>query len=361
MHAFRIARTLAVFLTATLLAAPAPAQQKQKVVFGLVSPLTVVNGQMLVAKYLGYLDEEGIDVETIVFNGSAVLLPQIVARRVTIGFPNPDPLVISHQPGKDPLPLEFFYNLIRENVWEFAVLADSPVRTLSDLKGRKIGVGALTFGNIPLTRAMFKELGLVVGRDLEFVPTGLGAPAFLALKNGRVDALNLFETMHTQLELQGTAIRRLKMPQKYLDLFSNGLIAHHDTIRSNPKILVAFGRAFAKATLACNVNRAGCVKAAWKEQPSLKPPGTDEAKLLANSVALLNARYDKYLAFPKGEIPRWGEYPPGAWKNLVQVMHDGGQIQTAAIDLDSLYTNALVPAMNNFDRAAVLADAKKLP
>jgi len=334
---------------------------QQKVVFGLVSPLTVVNGQMLVAKHLGYLAEEGIEVETIVFNGSAVLLPQIVAKRVTVGFPNPDPLVISRQPGKDPLPLKFFYNVIRENVWEFAVLAASPARTLADLKGRKIGVGALTFGNIPLTRAMFKEMGLEIGRDLELVPTGLGAPAFLALRDGRVDALNLFETMHTQLELQGTPLRRLKMPQKYLDLFSNGFIAHEDTIRANPKLLASFGRAFAKATLVCNVNRPGCVRAAWKEDPSLKPPGTNEAKLLADNVALLNARYDKYLAFPKGELPRWGEYPAGAWKNMIHVMAEGGQVQNANIDPDSLYSNSLVPAINNFDPAAVLADARKLP
>ena len=222
-------------------------------------------------------------------------------------------------------------------------------------------MGALTFGNIPLTRAMFKEIGLEVGRDIELVPTGLGAPAFLALRDGRVDALNLFETMHTQLETQGTPLRRLKMPQKYLDLFSNGFIAHEDTIRANPKLLAAFGRAFAKATLVCNVNRPGCVRAAWKEDPSLKPPGTNEAKILADSVALLNARYDKYLAFPKGDVPRWGEYPAGAWKNMVQVMAEGGQIQTANIDPNSLYTNALVPAMNNFDPAAVLADARKLP
>ena len=339
----------------------AAAGAQQKVVLGLVSPLTVVNGQMLVAKHLGYLAEEGIEVETVAFNGSAVLLPQIVAKRVTVGFPNPDPLVISRQPGKDPLPLKFFYNVIRENVWEFAVLTGSPVQTLAELKGRKIGVGALTFGNIPLTRAMFKEMGLEVGRDIDLVPTGLGAPAFLALKDGRVDALNLFETMHTQLETQGTALRRLKMPQKYLDLFSNGFIAHEDTIRTNPKLLAAIGRAFAKATLACNVNRPGCVKAAWKEDPSLKPSGGNEAKLLADAVTLLNARYDKYLAFPKGEVPRWGQYPAGAWKNMAQVMLDGGQIQTAAFDLDSLFTNALVPAINNFDPAAVLADARRLP
>ena len=46
---------------------------------------------------------------------------------------------------------------------------------------------------------------------------------------------------------------------------------------------------------------------------------------------------------------------------MAQVMVDGGQVQTAAFDINTLYTNALVPAINNFDPAAVLADARKLP
>ncbi len=349
-------RTLAL---AFLLFAAGAAQAQQKIVFGLVSPPNVSHGPLYIAKELGYWAEEAIDVEVITFNGTAVLLPQIVGKRVTIGFPNPDPLIVSRQPGRDPLPLKFFYNFIRENVWEFAVLADSPAKTLADLKGRKLGVGALTFGNIPLTRAMFKEMGIEVSKDLELVPTGLGAPAFLALREKRVDGLNLFDTLHTTLELQGTAIRRLKMPQKYLDLFSNGLIAHADTVQSNPGLLAAFGRVVSKGMVACNVNRPACVRAFWKAQPAQKPPG-DEAQAMARDRALLDARFNKYIAFPKESLPRWGEFPRDAWPNMVQAMLDGGQIQTKNFDIGALYTNALVPAMNNFDTAEVIKAAQAL-
>lgn len=346
-------------LAAVLIAFAGASLAQQKIVFGLVSPPGVGHGPLFIAKELGYWAEEGIDVEVIRFNGTAVLLPQIINKSVTIGFPNPDPLILSRQPGKDPLPLKFFYNFIRENVWEFAVLADSPVKQLADLKGKKIGVGALTFGNIPLTRAMFKELGMEAGRDYEFVPTGLGAPAFLALKEKRVDALNLFETMHKMLELQGTAIRRLNMPRKYLDLFSNSLIAHEETIRTKPEPLIAFGRVVAKGMVACNANRPACVRAFWKSYPNSKPAG-DEVAAMARDRAQLDARFDKYLAFPAGETPRWGSFPKGSWENMVQVMLDGGQIQTKDIDIQSLYTNALVPAMNNFDTAAVVKAAQAL-
>jgi len=344
---------------ALLLAAACVAHAQQKIVFGLVSPPNVSHGPLYIAKELGYWAEENIDVDVVVFNGTAVLLPQIVGKRVTVGFPNPDPLIVSRQPGRDPLPLKFFFNFIRENVWEFAVLADSPAKTLADLKGRKIGVGALTFGNIPLTRAMFREMGIEVGKDLELVPTGLGAPAFLALREKRVDALNLFDTLHTTLELQGTAIRRLKMPQKYLDLFSNSLIAHADVIQSNPALLASFGRVIAKGMVACNVNRPACVQAFWKAHPAQKPPG-DEAKAMARDRALLDARFNKYIAFPKESLPRWGEFPPNAWPSMVQAMLDGGQIQTRDFDVAALYTNALVPAMNNFDAADVIKAAQAL-
>lgn len=344
---------------AVLVAAAGVAQAQQKIVFGLVSPPGVGHAPLFIAKELGYWAQEGIDVEVIQFNGTAVLLPQIINKSVTVGFPNPDPLILSRQPGKDPLPLKFYYNVIRENVWEFAVLADSPVKTLSDLKGRKIGVGALTFGNIPLTRAMFKELGMEAGRDYELVPTGLGAPAFLALREQRVDALNLFETLHTMLEQQGTAIRRLQMPRKYVELFSNGLIAHEETIRERPGPLVAFGRVVAKGMVACNANRFACVRAFWKSYPDRKPPG-DEDKAMARDRAQLDARFDKYIAFPAGEAPRWGAFPQGSWENMVQAMLDGGQIQTKDIDVGALYTNALVPAMNDFDTAEVIKAARAL-
>lgn len=350
-------RAALLVVMAGLTLAPERTEAQQRIVFGLVSNIAVAHAPLYFAKELGYWAEEKLDIDVVVFNGSGVLLPQVVSKRVQVGFPNPDPLIISRQPGRDPLPLKFFFNVIRENVWEFAVLASSPVRTLQDMRGRKLGVGAITFGNIPLTRAMFRELGIEVGKDLELVPTGLGAPAFLALREGRVDALNLFDTLHATLQQQGTAIRRLKMPQKYLDLFSNGLIAHDEVLRDNPRLLAAFGRVLAKGIVACNVNRPACVRAFWKAHPNLKPAG-DEAQAVANQVQLLNARFDKYLAFPRGDGPRWGEFPREGWQNMVQAMHDGGQIQTTAIDIASLYTNALVPAMNNFDPAEVITAAR---
>lgn len=346
------ARILACALAASVLAAPV-AHAQTKVVFGTVTSVTLSLGVITAAKQLGFFKEEGLDVEIVAFNGTGTLLPQMTSKRVHVGYPNPDVLIVSRQPGKDPIPLKFFYNATRESAWEFVVLNDSPIKSLSDLKGKKLGVGALTFGNIPITKAMFKEMGA----DVELIPVGVGAPAFLAFRDKKVDGLNLFDSQHATLEVQGTAIRRLDMPQKYKNLFSNGFVAHDDTIKENPKMLAGFGRAIAKASVFCEANRAACVKAHWALYPDQKPAG-DEAKAIADGIKIMAARFDKYLDFDDQKNRRWGEFPPQAWKDFAVALHEGGQISTKDVPVETCYTNALVPEFMKFDPAPIVARAK---
>jgi NitT/TauT family transport system substrate-binding protein len=343
-----------ILLAAALAVAAPSVQAQQKLVFGTVTTVTLSLGIIVAAKQLGFYKEEGLDVDIVEFNGTATLLPQMTAKRVQIGYPNPDVLIISRQPGRDPLPIKYFYNATRESAWEFVVLADSPVKDLKDLNGRKLGIGALTFGNVPITRAMFKEMGV----NVELVPVGVGAPAFLAFREKKIDGLNLFDSQHATLEVQGTQIRRLAMPKKYKDLFSNGFVAHEDTIKENPKMLAAFGRAIAKTSVFCEVNRGACVKAFWALYPNQKPTGVDEAKAVADGVKIMNARFDKYLDFEDQKNRRWGEFPAQAWKDFATTLFEGGQLTTKDVPVETCYTNALVPEMSRFDAAPIVARAK---
>lgn len=331
-----------------------PSHAQEKVVFGTVTAITLSLGVITAAKQLGFFKEEGLDVEIVAFNGTGTLLPQMTAKRVQVGYPNPDVLIVSRQPGKDPLPIKYFYNATRESAWEFVVLNDSPIKTLKDLDGKKIGVGALTFGNIPITKAMFKELGL----NVELVPIGVGAPAFLAFREKKVDALNLFDSQHATIETQGTVIRRLDMPKKYKDLFSNGFVTHEDTIKENPKMLIGFGRAIAKATVFCEANPAACVRAHWALYPQQKPTNVDEAKALQDGIKIMRARSDKYLDFDDQKTRRWGEFPLKAWKDFATALYEGGQLTTKDVPVETCFTNAFVNDFMKFDAAAIVARAK---
>ncbi|MGE3993394.1 ABC transporter substrate-binding protein [Pseudorhodoplanes sp.] len=348
-----------LYVTATLAVSSialgsTPAQANLvKLVYGIPASVTLSQAPIVAAKQLGYFKEEGLEVQIMGFKGSGTLIPQMLAKRVDIGYPNPDIIILSHAPGKEKLPLKFFYNVTRRSSWEFAVLADSPFKTVADLAGKKVGVGGSNWGNIPITKAEFKDLKI----DATLVPVGVGAGAFLMLNEKRIDALNLFDAQHATLEALGTKIRRLERLPRYDALFTNGFVAHEDFIRDKPQAIIGFGRAVAKASVFCEANREACVKMFWKEYPDDKPSG-DEAKVLADGVRIFSARFDKMLFFPEGQPRKWGAYDPQVWRDFVVALYEGGQLTTKDIDVDACYTNAFVGDFAKFDPEKIKAQAK---
>ncbi len=128
-------RLVTVALAATTLAQPASSQTK--VTVGFATPIEVTYAPQMFAEGMGFFKEEGLTVEYMSFKGAAVLLPQVVNGSLTFGFPNPDILILSRDEGKDPLPVKFFFNGTPRSIWEFAVLDDSPLKSIDDLRGKK--------------------------------------------------------------------------------------------------------------------------------------------------------------------------------------------------------------------------------
>ena len=344
-------------LSALLAVACSTAWAQEKIKFGTGSALSLTSAPLTMGISMGYFKAEGLDVEVVPFRGgSGVLIPQVVNKSIQVGFPTLDPLMVARQPGRDYMPLRFFYNVTRTSIYEIVVLESSPTKRVADLKGKKIGVGALSWGNIPITKAMLRDDGAA---DAELIAVGQGAAAYQSLTSGRIDALNLFDVPHAELEGLGTKIRRLPVADKFNNLGSNSLIAHEDTIKGNPKMLIGVGRAMAKATVACHANVPACVKAFWAMYPEQKPTTGTEEERLANGVRVLGTRLDKMLAFQGGQR-NFGEFSPQMFRDWIEVLHGAGQLSTTEIPVDSLYTNQFVKDFNQFDAAAVVREAKAL-
>ncbi|MFJ1299011.1 ABC transporter substrate-binding protein [Pseudomonadota bacterium AL_CKDN230030165-1A_HGKHYDSX7] len=312
------------------------------------------------AEALGFFKEENLDVKTIVFQGAGALLPQVANKRVTVGYPTSEPVISSTFGGKDPLPLKYFYNGVPATTMEFAVLADGPIKTLADLKGKKIGVGALTWGTIPGGRAALRTAGLTPGKDVDFVAVGALAAGFQALRNHQVDALNFNSSWNDMLEMSGTQIRRVAYPAVFGETAGNGFIAHVDTLRDNPQLLERFARAYTKGQLACEANPTFCVHAFWKANPQAKPEG-DEARALQDATTLLSRRLQRVLHTPSGEARVPGQYDLAAIRAGIKAMADAGEYPSADVPVEKLFTNDLLPRINDFDANAVRAKAKAQP
>ncbi|MCW5679953.1 MAG: ABC transporter substrate-binding protein [Xanthobacteraceae bacterium] len=355
-RAVRIGFAALLSVSASSLAANA----QEKIVVGQATATSLTFGPVFAAIELGFFKEEGLELDFKNFSGASVLIPQIANKSVTIGFPGPDPLILSRQPGRDPLPVQFFYNAARQSIWQFLVLEDSPIKTLSDMRGKKIGVGALANANVPITRAMLAELGMTMTKDYSFLAVGVGAPAFRATQNKDVDVYNTFDTNIAAFENTGTKLRRIPQDQKYLDLFSNGFAAHIDTIKDKPQIVIGFGRAFTKGIIVCEVNPDFCVKNFYKYNPTLRPQGVSDEDALKLGRHVLASRMSSYLAFPKGEKRTFGVYSEKSWKEFVKALHTGGELSTDNIDVSTLYTNKFAPEYIRFDEAKLRKQAESL-
>ncbi|VFR87704.1 putative exported protein [plant metagenome] len=339
---------------ASILATSAAAQAAPKslapLTVGLsVRPSVADGGVWLLAQELGLWTAAGLQVRTVEFEGAGLLVPQVAAGKIDIGLPSPETILSATAAGQSGLGLTFFYNAVPANAMEFAVLADSPIHRVSDLKGRKIGVGALTWGNIPSTRAILRDAGVAAG-DYSIVPVGVLGAGFHALTSGRVDALNYNAGWHDILELSGTPLRRIRMPGVFGEMSVNAFVTRSDALARDPDRYARFGRAYTQALLACQADIERCVTVYWQANPQARPAaGTNPDKALADAKEVVRRRLQRILLHPDGSPREPGRFDVAVIRQYVQRMAEAGEFASADVPVETLFSNALVPAFSGPD------------
>ncbi len=187
-------------LAASLLAAPASAADKLSVVLDwFVNP---DHATLIVARDKGFFAREGLDVELI-----APADPSAPPRLVAAGQAD---VAITYQPElhlsvKEGLPLVRFATLIETPLNTVMALEDGPVKSLGDLRAKKIGYSVSGFEDAVLG-AMLGSAGLKIG-DVQLINVNFALTS--ALVSGQVDAVvggyRNFEA--TELELAGKKAR----------------------------------------------------------------------------------------------------------------------------------------------------------
>lgn len=175
-----LARSLLLLLALTLGGAPAAAADKLTVILDwFVNP---DHGPLIVARERGFFAAADLEVELIA-PADPNDPPKLVAARqadLAVSYQPQLHLQISHE-----LPLTRVGTLVATPLNSLVVLADGPIRSLADLKGRKIGFSVGGFEDA-LLGAMLERHGLAL-RDIELVNVNFSlSPALLA---GRVDAV----------------------------------------------------------------------------------------------------------------------------------------------------------------------------
>ncbi|MBI5276463.1 MAG: ABC transporter substrate-binding protein [Burkholderiales bacterium] len=321
----------------------------------LAIPTTVGSqySDLLFGKELGFFAEEGIDLQLAGFTGgTAVVVPQLANKSVLFGL-GESSLLIANVARKTPMPVRFVYNYLASTVYDYAVRTDSPIKSIADLKGKKVGVVSMGAGNIMMTRAQLKEQGLSVPADVTLVPVGSGPAAWKQLQDGKVDALNLWASEDAKMVLSGMQIRRIAHSDQLRPIFSSAMLAHVDTIRDKPQLVAGMGRAMAKSSVACAAAPDKCARAFWRFDPTAKPTADKEAEWVKGTVAVLDANYAA-ITYALKRNPNWGAFDPAVIDTYVKVLEHGGTIPPGAgVTANDVLTNQFVPDFNKFDPLVV--------
>jgi NitT/TauT family transport system substrate-binding protein len=316
------------------------------------SNLTSAAAPLAVAQKLGWFDAAGFRVEPYPMPGSKDCVEAVAAGTLPYALASVEPLAIM---GPKEAGVKVFYTAYQGNIYGLAVPEDSPIHDFADLRGKRIGVASMASGGVIVARALVASAGLDPDHDITFVPTGEGSQAAAMVAQGAVDALSLYDVQYTLVRNAGEPLRMLD--NATIARFpSNGFIAMESTLEGRHAEAVALARGYAMGTVFTLANpqaAIGIMHALW---PQTVPDGLDEPTALHADLVTLEARIPNW-KLAAGGVSQWGESSLPNYDAYVAFLVKSGVLKQPVPAAD-LVTNAMIPEINDFDAAAITAQAK---
>jgi NitT/TauT family transport system substrate-binding protein len=274
-----------------------------------------------IAKSHGMLQKEGIDIETISFEGAAKMDLGMTSGSIDIALGSPMEFVAiaKGMPAKG-------VAIIAQPVRELAILVpyDSPVKSIKELKGKTIGIA--TLGSITQWAAL--ELARSQGwkpDDLKLVSISSSAnAATVAMRQHQVDADVGNLMTGVVLEKQKQA-RVLALASDYAsDFIMHEMSASDVLLQSNPDVIRRFVKAWFEAADYMRTHKAETVAAAM---PVTNLSAEDESQ-----------EYD--LLMP--EITSNGKHEPAMMQRAAESFIELKLLDQKP-DMEKFYTNKFLP------------------
>jgi putative hydroxymethylpyrimidine transport system substrate-binding protein len=224
-------RMLSVFLLACVgFSAPVPSQAADKLSVLLEWFVNPDHAPMVVAKERGLFAAASLDVELIPPSDPSAVPRLVSAGQADIGIHYQPNLFLDHDAG---LPLVRFGTLVETPLNTVTVLADGPIKTLKDLRGKKVGFSVSGFEDAMLKKMLMSEG--VSTSDLELINVNFSLSP--SLIGGKVDAtIGGFRNFElTQMRLEGHPGRSF-FPEEH------GVPAYDELIYVTRKDMIADNR-----------------------------------------------------------------------------------------------------------------------
>lgn len=200
------------------------------------------HAQLILAEELGFFEEQGLSVEMI-----EPADPSLPPKLVAAGKAD---LAISYQPQlhmqvEQGLPLTRIGTLVSTPLNSLVVLADGPIESLADLKGKKVGFSVGGFEDA-LLKAMLDTVDLQLS-DVELINVNFSLSP--SLISGQVDAvIGAFRNFElNQMDIEEQPGRAFYPEEHGVPVYDELIVVANNDSLDKPE-LVAFMRAIEKAT-----------------------------------------------------------------------------------------------------------------
>jgi NitT/TauT family transport system substrate-binding protein len=215
-------------------------------------PGNIVYLPLDLARALNYFAEERLDVEFVNFDGGTDAARALAAGRADFSGNSIDHAIKLRASGVD---LKMVVSFTTLPTVTLVVRRDLKprIRTIQDLKGRRLGVTAIGAGTHVLAASILKKAGVSLA-DVEIVVVGSGPRLIQAVRRGQVDAAMATDPTTTELLMSGDASLLLDMVtfEETQRIFSGeyqftGLLTRSDLIATRPQLVQSVVNVIVKA------------------------------------------------------------------------------------------------------------------
>ena len=314
--------------------------------------ITSAAAPFAIAMKRGWYAKAGLKVQLVPVPGSTDCVKLVATGDLFWSLPSIEPIPTVRQQG---VKAKIFYTAYQGNIYGIAVPKESAIRSVKDLKGKKIGVASMGSAGVPVARGILAMNGLDPDNDAQIVVVGEAAQAAALIRGGQVQALSLYDTQYALVESAGQPVRLLDSGP-VARFPSNGFFALEETVKKDRARAVALTQGYAMGTVFAMANPEAAVKILYDVYPQTKPSGKTDEQALRDDVKTLLARAEHW-KLEAGGVKRWGESSIKDFDAYEDFLLRWKVIQQK-VPVTDVVSNELIDEVNRFDAAAVAAEAR---
>ena len=223
--------------------------QKLRKIHVAIPAVSPASTTFMVAKERGYYRDESLEAELIVMP-AATAMQALIGGNVefaTVGGAGLPPVLRG-------APVRFLFTTFNRPM--FWLYSKPDIRSIKDLRGKKVGVSSLGSGPDSLLRDLLKRHGMEGGRDVVIMPMGAGIARFVALRAGSVEGAMLSIPSNFMAEEAGFRELVSFIKQDLVEL-QGSIVVREGLLESDPVLVEKFVRASLKGLLYFRNNRSG--------------------------------------------------------------------------------------------------------